>query len=427
VATFAIIAGGGRLPLLIADSAKARGDNVHIVAIRGEADIAVTAFPHTWVGWGQIGRMIKAVRRGGNTRLVIAGHVTRPDLMTLRPDFGWIRNLPAIARLVSAGGDNAVLTRVIAFFEAQGLTVLPVHEVAPELLARRSALDLLAPTVDVSDRNLAYSVLSRLAHLDVGQAIVAAGGRVVAIEGVDGTDRMLARIAQFNPSSNWKSNGVLVKAPKAGQELRIDMPTIGPNTITGAAAAGIAMISVADGEVLLLDRDIVEARARELGVHLDVNAFSAPPLGTATARRLRNDVQQLGRIGPSRADLEDVAIGLDVVTGLAPFNAGGATAVVRQHVLAVGANETHAALAERVADLRQWGSRRLRAARGALIVRIETSADIDRLEALVVHLVRARLGGLGIVDLRDDRCPLPANLVAAVDHAGLFIVEATQQ
>ena len=80
-----ILAGGGRLPLMIAESVVARGEGVHIVAIAGEADPAIARFPHTWVNWGQIGRMVATLRAEGADRLVIAGGVKRPDLWRIRP------------------------------------------------------------------------------------------------------------------------------------------------------------------------------------------------------------------------------------------------------------------------------------------------------------------------------------------------------
>ena len=129
-----ILAGGGRLPLMIAESIAARGLSVHIVAIEGEADPAIAGFPHTWVNWGEIGRMVDTLRGQGGEELVIAGAVRRPDLWKIRPDAGFFKSLPQIL-LLMAGGDDSVLTRVVRFFEKKGLRVRGAHEVAPDLLA----------------------------------------------------------------------------------------------------------------------------------------------------------------------------------------------------------------------------------------------------------------------------------------------------
>ena len=107
-----ILAGGGRLPLMIAESAAARGIAVHIVAIRGEADPEIERFPHTWVNWGQIGRMLTTLRREGGQQLVIAGGVRRPDFWHVRPDAGLFQSLPAILGLIAAGrvqSDHSIL------------------------------------------------------------------------------------------------------------------------------------------------------------------------------------------------------------------------------------------------------------------------------------------------------------------------------
>ena len=144
-----ILAGGGRLPLMIAESVAARGDGVHIVAIEGEADLEVARFPHTWVNWGQIGRMVATLRAEGATELVIAGGVTRPDLRRIRPDAGFFTSLPQIVRLL-AGGDDSVLSRVVRFFEGKGLTVRGVHEVAPDLLAGDGRAEPIAALLDTT-------------------------------------------------------------------------------------------------------------------------------------------------------------------------------------------------------------------------------------------------------------------------------------
>jgi DUF1009 family protein len=184
MAALAILAGGGRLPLLIAESVSARGGTVHLIPIRGEAGPEVERYPHTWVNWGQVGRMIDACKMHGNGTLVIAGRVSRPDLITVRPDFGLIRNIPAIARILGAGGDNNILTRVIALIESQGITVKGVHEVAPELVAgsQGAAVQHLPPDA-ARDIDTGARLLATLADLDVGQAVVMADGRAVAIWG----------------------------------------------------------------------------------------------------------------------------------------------------------------------------------------------------------------------------------------------------
>src|SRR5262245_25672584 len=185
-----ILAGGGRLPLMIAESVAARGEGVHIVAIMGEADPEIARFPHTWVNWGQIGRMVATLRAEGADRLVIAGGVKRPDLRRIRPDLGFFMSLPRIVGLL-AGGDGSVLTRVVRFFEAKGFRVNGVHEVAPDLLAGAGRMGGVALGCgDAADAQLGFAVRHALGVVDAGQAVVVARGEVLAIEGAEGTDAM---------------------------------------------------------------------------------------------------------------------------------------------------------------------------------------------------------------------------------------------
>ncbi len=358
MARIGILAGGGRLPLMIAESIAARGQSVHIVAIEGEADPAVAGFPHTWVNWGQIGRMVDTLRGQGD-ELVIAGAVRRPDLWKIRPDAGFFKSVPQIVMLL-AGGDDSVLTRVVRFFEKKGLRVRGAHEVAPDLLAGVGPIGSvpLSPQ-DHVDAEMGFAVRRALAGLDAGQAVVVAAGKVLAIEGAEGTDTMLKRVASLaGRGGTTVRRGVLAKGPKPGQELRIDMPAIGPATIENAVAAQLGGIVVEAGSVLILDRGetVRLADASNTAVHgLAGGAWpvKALPLAGTGSRSGR----VIGREQPSRRDAADIEKGLGVVERLAPFDTGAATVVARAYILAIEAAEGLSAMLERVSGLRQWGVR----------------------------------------------------------------------
>jgi UDP-2,3-diacylglucosamine hydrolase len=274
-----VLAGGGRLPLTIAERVIERGGSVHIVAIEGEADPAVAGFPHTWVNWGQVGRMVSTLRRHADA-LVIAGSVRRPDLWKLRPDWGFFVSLPRILEMM-AGGDDSVLSRVVRFFEAKGITVRGAHEVAPGLLVLRGAAGALSlDRQGLADAELGFRVRAALGALDAGQAVVTEGSRVLAIEGAEGTDAMLRRVAgQRAARAGSAPSGVLAKGPKPGQELRVDMPTIGPRTVEGAAAAGLAGVAAEAGAVLLLDRADAIAAANACGIAIEGLTSERDPAG----------------------------------------------------------------------------------------------------------------------------------------------------
>src|SRR5262245_55920086 len=382
--TIGILAGGGRLPLMIAESASQRGTAVHIVGIEGEADPAIARFPHTWVNWGQIGRMVRALAQEGGRQMVIAGRATRPDLKRIRPDAGFFRNLPFIMHLL-AGGDDAVLKRVVRFFEGHGFEVLGVHEVSPDLLAGPGRMGVVAlSTANRADAEIGFAVRRALGAVDAGQAVAVAGGKVLAIEGAEGTDAMLQRVAAlpFRGGLGLPA-GVLTKGPKPGQELRVDMPAIGPHTIERAAAAGLAGVAVETGAVLIVDRADTIGIADARGCALEGLADPTPaaPGGGAGAPRLRMG-RVIGRRRPNRRDAADIETGLIAVERLAPYATGRGVVVVRRYVRAIEAAEGPAAMLERAAALRrQWGLRWRKA--GAFVRRAEAREDGNGFAALL--------------------------------------------
>ncbi len=423
----AILTGGGSLPLAIAASARARGVIPHLVAIHGEADARVEQFAHTWICWGAVGHMLRSLQSGGDGRMVIAGSVSRPDLMTIRPDLGFFRNIPTVIKLMQAGGDDAVLTRAVRFFELNGLDVLGVYDVAPELLAREGQFGTVAVTPSArQDVVTGRAVVAALGDLDVGQSIIVRDGQVLAIEGAEGTDRMIQRVADLSASAQpAQRSGVLVKVPKPGQELRVDMPSIGPNTINYADATGLAGIAVAAGATLVLEARETVRRADEAGLFIAGDAFDrhAPP--RSRTKPIATSAC-LGQIQSNARDLADAAIAVEVIRRLGDFRIGCGAVVIRSHVLAVAAAEGPAAMATRVAGLRQWGTKRLKSARGAMAVRLEGAASpASQLAAIIAQLSPARLAGVAVVTRLDGAADrLGPDLIAMADAAGLFIVTA---
>ena len=266
-----IIAGRGSLPCVLARAASARGLAFHIVGIRGEADEEIERYPHTWVKWGEVGRMFQTLDGNACRDIVIIGGVNRPDFSKFRLDSGALKTLPFILSL-GKGGDDNILSRVVRFFEQKGYRVHGAGDVAPELLAEEGVLGSKTPSAeDKDDIELALRVIKALGRLDVGQAAVVTKGYVIAVEAAEGTDAMLTRCAELREAGRTGRPGragVLVKAPKPGQEERIDLPTIGPNTVLQSAAAGLAGIAVAAGHVLIADRDATIAAADREGLFL---------------------------------------------------------------------------------------------------------------------------------------------------------------
>jgi DUF1009 family protein len=251
-----IIAGGQSLPLEIAAKLKAQGRDYVLFGLMGEADQAIENHPHYWLKWGEIGRMFKLFEQHSIHHLLCIGSVTkRPDYKSIRLDFGAIRALPEILRIMSSGGDEGVLGGVANFMEKRGIELLSVPQLTPELVVGDDfSINSSLATPLADDIAIAAKAALLVGELDVGQGAVVAGGRILALEGPEGTDQMLTRVAEIRAQkrARWDfgSEGVLLKRARPGQDLRFDMPTIGPRTLEGLKTAGLAGLVCAQGEVL---------------------------------------------------------------------------------------------------------------------------------------------------------------------------------
>jgi len=260
----AVICGGGALPFAVADAVGKRGRRVVLFAIRGWADPQrVAAYPHHWASFGQFGWFCRVAQREGCRDVVLIGSVVRPAIWKIRPDFKTLRLLPRIVGLLR-GGDNRLLKGVAAIFEEHGFRLIGAHEIAPDILMPEGPLGRERPSArDQADIATALALLEATSPFDVGQAVVVADTRVLAIEAAEGTDRMLARIAELRQGGRIADarRGVLVKAAKRGQDRRVDLPSIGPRTVEGAARAGLAGIAVVSGSTIIAEAGLTGAAA----------------------------------------------------------------------------------------------------------------------------------------------------------------------
>lgn len=255
------------MPLAVAKAAERAGRAMHIVALDGWAKPEVEAFPHSWVKIGQFGKIVKLLKQHECEDLVIVGNVERATLSNVRLDATALANLPTLIS-VSTGGDNSVLAGIVTFFEDRGFRIVGAHDIAPELLAEVGTLGKRRPSgKNRDDIETAVGVISALGPFDVGQAVVVAEGYVLAVEAAEGTDRMLDRcreLKHFSVLKRKKTGGVLVKCTKPGQDRRMDLPTIGPETIRKAAEAGLAGVAVSANSVLIADREETLKEAERL-------------------------------------------------------------------------------------------------------------------------------------------------------------------
>jgi len=266
-----LIAGGGTLPVEIARHCERSGRPLFVIRLKGFAGSGLQSYAGAEVGLAEIGKCLNALKRAGCRAVCLAGDVARPDFTSLMPDFRGLMLLPKV--IASARkGDDALLRVMVGVFEKAGFAVQGAHEVMDDLSLPLGLLGSRSPNADdLADAGRALEVARAIGQMDIGQAAVVARGLVLAVEAQEGTDAVLARVAELPEHLKGRPGagaGVLAKAPKPIQETRVDLPTIGLATIHGVARAGLAGIVGEAGLLLVLDREAVIALADELGVFI---------------------------------------------------------------------------------------------------------------------------------------------------------------
>ncbi|MDA0785484.1 MAG: UDP-2,3-diacylglucosamine diphosphatase LpxI [Proteobacteria bacterium] len=260
-----ILAGGGPLPGLLIKACRATDRPVFVIAFEGQADPDVIGdAPHAWVRLGAAEDALGRLRAEDVREIVMAGPVHRPTLRELRPDR---RAARFVARGLLNKGDNGLLGAIVrALEEDEGFRVVGADSVLQEMRAVEGAFGKVVPSPeDEADIAHGVRILDATGHLDIGQAVVVQQGIVLGLEAAEGTRGLLERCGALRREGR---GGVLVKLPKPGQEIRADMPTIGPETVADAVAAGLAGIAVGAGNTLVLDQPGLVAAADAAGLFL---------------------------------------------------------------------------------------------------------------------------------------------------------------
>lgn len=261
-----LIAGAGGLPVALAAFCDTVGRPLFVVRLKGFADAALEARDGLTLDMLDYERGLLALKAAGCVSICFAGGIGRPDFDAAAPG-------AVPADLVEArGGDDRLLSAVISRFEAEGFTVEGAHEIMTTLTLGDGPQGRHAPNArDQADMARALLVARAVGELDVGQGAVCRDGLVLAVEAQEGTDAMLERVAilcgavRADPD---KRRGVLAKASKPGQDLRIDLPAVGPTTLVKAAEAGLAGVVGEAGRVLIIDRETTLRLADDLGLFL---------------------------------------------------------------------------------------------------------------------------------------------------------------
>ncbi len=262
-----VIAGGGELPVVVAEHCEASQRPYFIARIASLADPQLDRHPGGTFNLGAVGMRIDAMREAGCDAVVLLGQVPRPDFRTVELDDVARAMLP---RLIAAKGDDALLRTLLEEHERAGFRIVGADEVTADLLAPAGAWGAVSPNADQrADMVRAARVAAAIGAFDVGQGVVVCDGLVLAVEAQEGTDAMLRRVAELpltvrgTPQSR---RGVLVKRPKPIQERRVDLPTIGVATIERAAAAGLSGVAIEAHAALAVRRPDIVAAANRAGL-----------------------------------------------------------------------------------------------------------------------------------------------------------------
>ena len=260
-----IIAGGGTLPRRIADAARGARRPVFVIALQGQTDPAtVVDLPHAWVKLGEAGRAIAELKQAGAVDLVMAGPVRRPSWSEVGLDW---RGAQIVARIgARALGDDGLLSAVSRELEGEGFHLVGADAVLSSAHVVAGTLSRHAPDAQaLTDIWRGIEVARALGRIDVGQAVVVQQGLVLGVEAIEGTDALLDRVGAL---ARGGVGGVLIKIAKPQQDRRVDLPTIGADTVERAAAAGLRGIAVEAGGTLVIDREACIATVDRLGLFL---------------------------------------------------------------------------------------------------------------------------------------------------------------
>jgi len=245
-----LIAGSGKFPLLIADSARRRGLKVIAVAHKGETmpELAGKVDEITWIGLGQFGHLLSAFKSSGVSHVLMAGAITKANMFdNVRPD---LRGLAVIGKLLILHDDD-ILRAAARELEKEGITVVSSTMYVPELLAPSGCLTKRRPSKEeMEDIEFGWMVAKELGRLDIGHSVVVGRKTVLAVEAIEGTDKTILRGGELA-----RENAVVVKVSKPNQDLRFDLPAVGLNTIEVMSAVNASVLAIEAGKTLIFDKE----------------------------------------------------------------------------------------------------------------------------------------------------------------------------
>lgn len=259
-----IIAGSGKMPLLVVEACQKQGRPFFLLGLKGHAkeEDFSSEIPQAWIRLGAVGKGFSLLKENQVEEVVMIGAVKRPNLAELRPD---LKGMTFFAKTgVKALGDDGLLRAVIRTVEAEGFCVVGAHEVLPECVSTTGIYGKIKPTKeDWQDIAKGYTIAKVLGDADVGQGCIVADGLVLGVEAIEGTDALIERCQSLHRKG---TRGILVKVRKPYQENRIDLPTIGVKTVENASKFGLKGIAVEAGSAFIVDKKEVIKTADKLKI-----------------------------------------------------------------------------------------------------------------------------------------------------------------
>ena len=264
-----IIAGGGCLPVEVAGLLESRGHSCHLFGIEGELSSDISGFAHTILPWNRIFGLFGLFKKYSIDLVFLVGWIRRrPSLGLFLFDYRSWRFFPVLLRLHSYG-DDSILSLCVDIIEGRGYEVGLMSEHLPELLVSGGSNGVHSPgRKDMVCLGHGMEVLGSLGVYDIGQSVVVVGDRVIAVEGAEGTDGMLDRVRFLRQEGRIGGGGVLVKMCKVSQDERVDLPSIGYETIEGVISSGLVGIGVESGKTLIIDRERTVSYADENNIFI---------------------------------------------------------------------------------------------------------------------------------------------------------------
>jgi hypothetical protein len=247
-----LIAGGGRFPLMVADSAKKQGHRIVAVAHCGETDPALADRVEdiVWINLGQFGQLISALKKHSVRRALMAGTIAKQRMFSrIRPDFKGLTLLSKLAIF----HDDGILRSVAKELEKEGIHIVSSTFCMPDLLAPPGCLTKKRPTKEEKeDIQFGFMVAKELGRLDIGQCVVVRRKTVLALEAMEGTDETILRGGKLA-----KEKAVVIKASKPNQDLRFDIPSVGLKTVEVMSKVRASVLAVEAGKTLIFDKSIM--------------------------------------------------------------------------------------------------------------------------------------------------------------------------